>query len=132
MFQDQYFRKARLVDMDMWPSFKDGTTDGDTMIFNVDLGYFNYSQLRFRVKDIDTPELNSINPLEREHARAARDLARELLKGVDVVIQSFKAVPVRSFDRFVVSIQLPDGRDFATVMKEAGMEKKAHYRFGEE
>ena len=47
--------------------------DGDTVDLRVDLGFRTFRDDRFRLYGIDTPELNSSDPVERARAVAARD-----------------------------------------------------------
>lgn len=61
--------------------------DGDTVRFKLfrttDLGFYHYSTHvvyeKFRLRRINTPELRSGDPLERERAIKARDRLREML-----------------------------------------------------
>lgn len=65
--------------------------DGDTLDLVVDLGFHVQIHERFRLSDIDTPELNSSNPIEREAAKAAKARVEELCPvGSSVIVVSQK------------------------------------------
>lgn len=100
--------------------------DGDTFDAQLDLGFgITFSQ-RFRVVDLDTPEtFRPKSKAEKEHGLQATDKATSLLSGCEVEIQSKKAAGI--YGRYAAIVTLPDGRDYATVMKEAGMVKKENY-----
>lgn len=57
--------------------------DGDTADLFVDVGYHHYGMFRFRFLDIDTPELNSRDPEERERAKEAKELVQKMLARVE-------------------------------------------------
>lgn len=100
--------------------------DGDTFDAQLDLGFgITYGQ-RFRVVDLDTPETyRPKSEAEKEHGKQATEKAISLLSGCEVEIQSNKRPGI--YGRYDAVITLPDGRDFATVMKEAGLEKRESY-----
>lgn len=54
--------------------------DGDTIKATLDLGYECYKTVTVRLVGIDTPELKSANPLEREAAGLARSVLVKLLE----------------------------------------------------
>lgn len=60
--------------------------DGDTFEVRVDLGFRIYHTIHVRLRNIDTPELRSGNPLEVEHAKAARDYVISVLPARTTVI----------------------------------------------
>ena len=87
--------------------------DGDTIAVDLDLGWRVYrNDEHLRIAGINAPERNT------RKGKAAAAYARELLpEGVVVTVVS-QAKP--TFTRTVGSITLPDGRDFADAMVEAG------------
>lgn len=64
-----YEYKARLVRV----------IDGDTIEADVDLGFYVTMRLRFRFIGIDTPEINSKKPGEREAANKAKAYVEQVL-----------------------------------------------------
>lgn len=100
--------------------------DGDTYDIEVDLGFSIRHQIRVRLKDIDTAELNSKNAAERQHADEARVLATRLLTNVPFTIRTEKD-RIGIYGRYTASVTLPDGTDLAQRLRDAGMEKKASY-----
>ncbi len=114
-------------------TYKDCTvkriTDGDTFHIHVpvDVGFRATTSILpvFRVNNLDTPELFSPrNAAELEHARQAKVLAESLLLNKPITVISYK---IEIYGRWGCDIILPDGHDFATVMKEQGMQKRASY-----
>lgn len=99
--------------------------DGDTMDMDVDVGFGITSHQRFRIKDYDAPETwRPKTDMEERHGTQAKLLAIQLLDGIIVDIESFKA---DLYGRYTVNITLPDGRDFAEVMIASGMSKRQEY-----
>jgi micrococcal nuclease len=98
--------------------------DADTVDAVVDLGFYVNVTWRFRIRNYDAPETwRPTNEQEAEHGRRATEFAKKLL--VDrVVIRSYG---LGIYARFSADIILPDGRDFATVMKEKGFSKLENY-----
>ena len=100
--------------------------DGDTFDAIVDLGFNIKKKNRFRVTDLDTPESwRPRNNAEREHAKEVDDRARVLLDDKIVTIRSHTVEGI--YGRYSAEVILPDGRDYATVMKRHGCEKKELY-----
>lgn len=65
--------------------------DGDTVDLVVDLGFHVQVRERFRLAGIDTPELRSSDPEERERAKAAKARVLELCPvGSDVIVVAEK------------------------------------------
>lgn len=101
--------------------------DADTMDIIVDVGFNMTTTRRFRIGDYtyDAPEtFRPKSKKEKIHGEAATAKAKELLKDPNVVIKSHKP---DVYNRWACDIILPDGRDFVTVMKELGFEKKDKY-----
>jgi endonuclease YncB( thermonuclease family) len=106
--------------------------DGDTVYADIDLGFRQTARLVLRVKDLDTPEVyRPKSEAEAVAGREARDYAKLLLMagfddawepGIPTVLVTTHPDP-GIYGRWLASITLPDGRDFATVMKERGYEK---------
>jgi micrococcal nuclease len=99
--------------------------DADTVDASVDLGFFISVNTRFRIQDYDAPETwRPRNEAEATHGHKATEFAKSLLVDVPIIIRSYG---IGIYGRFSAVITLPDGRDFATVMKEAGFSKLENY-----
>lgn len=95
--------------------------DADTFDFSVDIGFSITINHRFRIKDFDAPE--TWRPKSEEEkllGQKATEFAKGLLWGKELVLRSYK---LGIYGRYECAITLPDGRDFATVMKENGFQK---------
>jgi len=100
--------------------------DGDTFDAIVDVGFNIKIKKRFRVMNLDTPESwRPRNDAEKKHAMEANDRARVLLDDKIVTIRSHTVEGI--YGRYSAEVILPDGRDYATVMKRHGCEKKESY-----
>jgi micrococcal nuclease len=94
--------------------------DGDTIQVDVDLGFHVWHhKVWARIAGISARELSMVGGQE-----AADYLEGLLPTGTPVVVQSTKIgadpADVMSFDRYVMSVTMPDGRDLATVIEGAG------------
>ena len=76
-------------------------TDGDSAHIELDMGLRIYTRANCRLYGINTPELNSTDPVQRERALAARTRLTELIGGKAISVIS------RNLDKF--------GRPLATV-----------------
>lgn len=86
--------------------------DGDTMEFDVDLGFYITNRIRLRVKDYNAPEIRGE---EREEGLKAKAKAEQILIGFSFIeVVTYKD---RSFDRWVGDIYV-DGKDFKELMNE--------------
>lgn len=99
--------------------------DGDTFDAMVDLGFHTYRQDRFRLiaasQGVDTPEMNSRDPAERERARAAMARSLELAPlGLNVILRTHKGDAKDGFGRFLAELMLPDGRSLGDVLLSEG------------
>jgi micrococcal nuclease len=103
--------------------------DGDTYDIVVDCGFGIYSRQRFRLFGIDCPESwRPVNENERRHGNAAKALAVTTLLNKTVTLTSHK---MGAYGRFDAEIFFTDEnkqqKDFATFMRESGMEKLTSY-----
>jgi len=98
--------------------------DGDTVYAAVDLGFYMCAQLKFRLSDIDTPELyRPINEAEKIHAREAKDFLSNLILDKHVTIYSEKT---GKYGRWLAKIYI-DGQSVSEALREAGFEKRSDY-----
>lgn len=94
--------------------------DGDTIVADVDLGFRTaHNEAHFRIAGVSARELKMPGGTE------ARDHLAELLPpGTRVLIRSIKIgrdpADEMSFDRYVVTVQLPSGSDLATTLVNTG------------
>ena len=96
--------------------------DGDTLTLDVDLGFDCWIRSQsVRVEGIDTPEINSPDAALRARAATARDRVRFLCRlGTEVKLVSKKYDAREKYGRIIGSIELPDGRDLATLLIAEG------------
>lgn len=101
--------------------------DGDTYDISVDLGFNTFRTERFRLQGIDTPETwRPSCEEERVHGNRATEFASKLIENKNIILTSSKS-SAGIYGRYECSIQLEDGRDLATVLKENGFEKLEKY-----
>lgn len=98
----------------------DAVHDGDTVTLDVDLGFRVWRHdSHVRLAGISARELSMPGGEE-----AAAHLAGLLPTGAQVVVRSSRAdrdpADVMSFDRYVIAVQLADGRDLASVLVAEG------------
>lgn len=100
--------------------------DGDTFVASIDLGLRMYHRTSIRVKDIDTPELNSPDPVERARASAARDFVRELLPEGKIVVLRTAKPSIYNRVEAEVYYWTPDGNqhNLAATLSAAGFVKE--------
>ena len=95
--------------------------DGDTFDADIDLGLRTHSTQRLRLRGIDTPEIFGLVPeAERLRGLEAAALVKTLIEGKVVSIKTYK---LEIYGRWGADVMLPDGRDLATLLKEAGFDK---------
>ena len=58
----------------------DKVVDGDTVDVTIDLGFCIKHSVRVRLRDIDTPEVRTADPVEKEHGIMAKNAVAGLLK----------------------------------------------------
>tara|TARA_R100000353_G_scaffold103550_1_gene74772 strand:- start:18675 stop:19001 length:327 start_codon:yes stop_codon:yes gene_type:complete len=78
--------------------------DGDTVTAMVDLGFYHFQQMKFRLYGIDTPELRGE---EREEGLKVRDIVREMILDKDVIINSYKDKQEK-YGRYLANIIIDD------------------------
>lgn len=78
--------------------------DGDTVTAMVDLGFYHFQQMKFRLYGIDTPELRGE---EREEGLKVRDIVREMILDKDVIINSYKDKQEK-YGRYLANIIIGD------------------------
>jgi endonuclease YncB( thermonuclease family) len=97
-----------------WPAVVLDVHDGDTMTLVLDLGFDLTLKAHCRMKGINAPELSTTA------GQDSRRFALTLAKPGDLVHTTSYGWD-KYGGRYDGTVQLPDGRDFATVMLQAGM-----------
>jgi len=93
--------------------------DGDTLTADVDLGFKTWAKkVKLRLAGIDTPEIRTKDPQEKVKAIKARDRARELCLGKEVVIKTHGK---GKYGRWLVTVAIPDGIDLAQSLIEESL-----------
>ena len=104
----------------------DRVVDGDTVDATIDVGFSIAMKQRFRIDDFDAPESwRPRNEAEKVHGEAAKERARELLEGKEVIFTTSKAIGM--YGRYGASITFIDGTLFRDIMISEGLEKKDEY-----
>lgn len=109
----------------------DNVVDGDTLDLTIDLGFRIHATHRVRILGIDTPELRSSDPDERERAKAAKQAAEAwIVNALDLVTAngSYKGgryLLVRtekadSFGRYLAHIRNSNGESLGEHLLETG------------
>jgi micrococcal nuclease len=94
--------------------------DGDTLDLVIDLGFKITYRERFRVLGLDTPEIYGIKKALAGPGRAASAFVKKLLADPKVIIRSHKSNNRDKYGRYLVEVELADGRDLAKTVIEAG------------
>ena len=101
--------------------------DGDTFDLRVDMGFNLHSKLRFRLKDIDTPETwRPKTNAELRHGQKATEFVKKVMpEGSYIQICTHKDASI--YGRYGVQITLSDGTDLAETLRNNNFEKKDVY-----
>jgi hypothetical protein len=108
-FQNHPIGFSEALNQGMFRAVGKHVVDGDTADFMVDLGWYHYTYLPIRVKDLDTPELRGTSGEEYKLAQAAKARAEDLIKEKPVLIKTSKGKV--SFGRFIGDIYFIDEKD---------------------
>ena len=78
--------------------------DGDTVILDIDLGFYVTRQERVRLARINAPELNSTVPYQVRKAKSARAKAKKFApEGTEVVLATSKS-DIDRYSRYIGEI----------------------------
>jgi len=84
--------------------------DGDTIVVDIDLGFFTWINNRsIRLIGIDTPEIRTKNPLEKEAGFLAKSYVENLIKPGDTVIVNTVLDKTEKFGRILGTISTETG-----------------------
>ena len=109
-----------------YTAFISRVIDGDTVEAVIDLGFNLAFTGRFRILDLDTPEVyRPRNDSEKLHGQQASEFAKKLLLNKTVTIKTYPKVGI--YGRYLASIILSDGKIFSDVMIEQGFQKRNSY-----
>jgi endonuclease YncB( thermonuclease family) len=72
--------------------------DGDTLVVNVDLGFYLHQDMILRLRSINTPELKG---KEHQQALEAKNFVEEQLKDKNLAIRTYK---VEKWGRFLADV----------------------------
>ncbi len=100
-----YQYKAQIIDV----------YDGDTVTAMVDLGFYHFQQMKFRLYGINTPEIRGE---EREQDIVVRDILRAMILDKEVTINSYKDRQEK-YGRYLANIVI-DGLDVNLWLVENG------------
>lgn len=89
-----YQYKAKIIDV----------YDGDTVTAVVDLGFYHFQQMKFRLYGINTPEIRGE---ERERGLVVRDIMRAMILDKEVTINSYKDKQEK-YGRYLANIIVDD------------------------
>lgn len=89
-----YQYKAKIIDV----------YDGDTVTAVVDLGFYHFQQMKFRLYGINTPEIRGE---DREKGLVARDIMRAMILDKEVTINSYKDKQEK-YGRYLANIIVDD------------------------
>ena len=89
--------------------------DGDTVDAIICLGFNVTYTVRFRLKGINTPEMNDTNPTLREAAKAAKQRVTDLLLNKYVTLRSSKP---DKYGRWLADIYVGDQTVSEILLKE--------------
>ncbi len=89
-----YQYKAKVIDV----------YDGDTITAMVDLGFYHYQQMKFRLYGINTPEIRGE---DRDRGIAVRDIVRAMILDKEVIINSYKDRQEK-YGRYLANIIIGD------------------------
>ena len=91
----QYFYEAKVINV----------VDGDTIDCKVDLGFYTYVEMRFRLNGVDTAELHSKDETKRALAKQAKEFVTNTILNKDVLLQTFKQ---DKYGRFLCEVFIDD------------------------
>lgn len=105
-----------------WRAVGHYVVDGDTFDALVDTGFNQFRYLTIRVRNIDTPELNSPDPAERARANAAKQFVVDLILDRPLKLVTYK--DTQTFGRYVADVWYWDAngtlKSLAAAIIEAG------------
>jgi endonuclease YncB( thermonuclease family) len=124
MLMDQFWRAARIVRV----------VDGDTIDVEIDGGHRRRSDQRLRLLGINTPELHSPDPAQRQKAIEAQSFVIDWLLtheahntvaltwgGREIYPYNVRSEKGDSFDRWLADVQCQEGHDLGQALLDSGL-----------
>ena len=113
----QYFYRAKL----------DRVVDGDTVDFNLDLGFDIWHKARVRLNGVNTPESRTRDLEEKKRGLAAKARVAELLsEGTEFVLRT-QYDRVGKYGRVIGVIVLSDGEILNEMLVSEGHAERRNY-----
>ena len=95
--------------------------DGDTLTAEVDLGFKMWAKkVKLRLVGVDTPEIRTKDPVEKELAIKARDRVRELCLGKEVIVKTHGK---GKYGRWLASVYVDGDLDIGRFLISEGYAK---------
>ena len=95
--------------------------DGDTLTAEVDLGFKMWAKkVKLRLVGVDTPEIRTKDPVEKELAIKARDRVRELCLGKEVIVKTHGK---GKYGRWLASVYVDGDLDVGSFLISEGYAK---------
>ena len=101
----------------IYKAIVDRVVDGDTFDCIVDLGFNIIAKMRFRLRNINTPEIRG---KEREEGLIVKEYVKGLIENKEVLIETFK---LGKYGRYIVEIYLDNNEELSTHLLDRGMGK---------
>ena len=95
--------------------------DGDTLTAEVDLGFKMWAKkVKLRLVGVDTPEIRTKDPIEKELAIKARDKVRDLCLGKEVIVKTHGK---GKYGRWLASVYVDGDLDVGRYLISEGFAK---------
>lgn len=92
--------------------------DGDTVDLLIDLGFSIFHKDRFRLDRIDTPEINSKNPIEKKFADEAKAFLIDWIDNQPEI--TVKTIKDDKYGRMLGNLYGKDGKCINDILVESG------------
>jgi len=100
--------------------------DGDTVILDIDLGFYVTRQERVRLARINAPELNSQVPYQVRKAKSARAKAKKFAPEGTAVVLSTSKNDIDRYSRYIGEVFV-NGKNVSDYLIEAGIVKEVKF-----
>ena len=95
--------------------------DGDTLTAEIDLGFKMWAKkVKLRLVGVDTPEIRTKDPVEKELAIKARDRVRDLCLGKEVIVKTHGK---GKYGRWLASVYVNGDLDLGRFLISEGFAK---------
>ena len=100
--------------------------DGDTIKFIADLGFGVWKHTTIRLVGIDTPELRSKDPVDKEKAYAAKDYVFSKLADAKEIIIKTQKDKTGKYGRYIADV-IFDGTSLTEALVSEGLAVRKEY-----